>query len=333
MNLYNRDMILFSGKGGVGKTTAAAGFALSCAQRGERTLLMELNVKDRVSAYFGSQDVGPEIMEVEENLHAVNVTPEAAMEEYGLMMLRVKFLYRAVFENKVIRSLLDAIPGLDDLVMLGKAYYHATETDDAGRKVWDKVVVDAPATGHGLFMLQIPMVIAQSISSGHMHEEATDILKLLQDPERTALNLVTLPEEMPVNETLMLRDKVRQKLEMPLGWVIANGVYAPQFDETERRWIEAAHPYTKEATDVQIGESPLPGLVNAGAFRTQRVEMQREYLARLRDEVDEPMLQIPYFFTNRLTFPEIERVAERFDEAIADNETSPVQSPKRASAE
>lgn len=328
MNLYDRDMVLFSGKGGVGKTTAAAGFALSCAKRGERTLLMELNVKDRVSAYFGSQEVGSEIMEVEEHLHAVNVTPDAALEEYGLMMLRMKFLYRAVFENRVVRSLLDAIPGLDDLVMLGKAYYHATETDEAGEPVWDKVVVDAPATGHGIFLLQIPMVIAQSISSGHMHDEATDILELLRDPERTALNLVTLPEEMPVNETLMLRDEIRQKLEMPLGWVIANGVYSPLFSDAERDWIEAAHSYTDRA-----GEAPVPGMVNAAAFRTQRVDMQREYLDRLRDEVDQPMLQIPFFFTNRLTFPQIERVAERFEQAIEDDEQAPVQPTLQATAE
>jgi anion-transporting ArsA/GET3 family ATPase len=328
LNLYDRDMVLFSGKGGVGKTTAAAGFALSCARRGERTLLIELNVKDRVSAYFGSQEVGSEIVEIEDDLHAVNVRPDAALEEYGLMMLRVKFIYRAVFENRVVRSLLNAIPGLDDLVMLGKAYYHATETDDRGEQVWDKVVVDAPATGHGLFMLQIPMVISQSISSGHMHEEANDILELLRDPERTALNLVTLPEEMPVNETLMLRDEIRQKLEMPLGWVVANGVYSPLFTSEETQWIDAAHPHTRSH-----GDPAIRGMINAAAFRSQRVELQGEYIDKLRHEVDQPILQIPYFFTNRVTFPQIERIAKRFEAAITDGDKQPLQAAQPPGAE
>ena len=117
-DLYQRRFIFFTGKGGVGKTTISSAFALSCARRGQRTLLIEVNTQDRVSSMFGSDVVGTEIQEVEDNLYAVNSTPEASIEEYAMMMLRVRIVYKAVFENRIIQSFLKAIPGLPELVNL-----------------------------------------------------------------------------------------------------------------------------------------------------------------------------------------------------------------------
>lgn len=302
--------MLFSGKGGVGKTVISSAYALSCARRGERTLLMELNVKDKVSSFFGSSSVGSDIVEVEDNLFAVNVTPDAALEEYGLMILKVKLIYKAVFENRIISSFLKSIPGLNDLLMLGKAYFHATEVNTDGSYVWDKVVVDAPATGHGLFFLQIPSVITGFISSGHMYEEARRIQELLQDPRRTALNLVTLPEEMPVNETLMMRDELHERMGLSTTSVIANGVYPPLFSEDEYDWIE-------QANGVPEAEQGLvSGFLDAASFRDQRVELQKKYLDRLEDEVDLPLYYVPYHFTDRVTFPVISEIADELHAQI-----------------
>jgi anion-transporting ArsA/GET3 family ATPase len=226
-----------------------------------------------------------------------------------MMLLRVKVIYRAVFENSIVQTFLDAIPGFEDLLMIGKAYFHATEQHSDGTPVWDKVVVDAPATGHGIFLLQIPSVIESSLHSGHMYEEAREILEFLQDPDQSALNLVTLAEEMPVNETLMLRDRVREKVGMPIGAVIVNGLYEEVFGESERNWIEVA------AEAYEGADEGLRGMMEAAQFRRQRVDMQREYLRKLRDEMDGPFLEIPYFFEERITFPEIEAISERFREA------------------
>jgi anion-transporting ArsA/GET3 family ATPase len=308
VSLYDPRLVLFSGKGGVGKTTVASGYALSCAQRGERTLLMELNVQDRFSSYFGSREVGSEIVEVEENLHAVNVTPAAALEEYGMMLLRVKLIYRAVFENQIVQTFLRAIPGLDELLMIGKAFHHATEEQSDGSAVWDKVVVDAPATGHGLFLLQIPTVITSSLSSGHMYERAKEIFAFLSDPEKTALNLVTLAEEMPVNETMMLRNEAREKIGIPTGNVIINGLYPSVFDDGEAEWLA-------DLRDSYDGsDAGLTGMLDAAAFRRQRIGMQRRYVGKLHREMEGPFVDIPYYFTDRMTFPQIEAIAERFAE-------------------
>ena len=268
---------------------------------------MELNVRDRVSSYFGSKEVGDEIVEVEENLHAVNVTPDAALEEYGMMLLRVKLIYRAVFENRIVRTFLEAIPGLDDLLMLGKAYFHATEQQSDGGYVWDKVVVDAPATGHGVFLLQIPSVITSTLSSGHMYDEAEKILEFLRDPHRTVLNLVTLAEEMPVNETMMLRDEARERIGIPIGSVVINGLYPKLFGRETGEWLERAQA-TYDGED-----AGLAGMLEAGVFRRQRIEMQQRYVERLHEEMEGPFFEIPYFFAERLTFPNIATIADAFE--------------------
>ena len=312
-DLYNKRFVLFSGKGGVGKTTMASAFAWSCARRGERTLLMELNVKDKAGSLFETDGIDTEIREIRDNLYAVNVSPKAAMREYALMILKIKLVYRAVFENRVVSSFLKVIPGLNELVMLGKAYYHVKETDAEGAPVWDKVVVDAPATGHGIFLLKIPMVITNLISSGLMFEEARQILELLQDPERTALALVTLAEEMPVNETLMLSDVVRDEMGLHVACVLANGIYSDLFSDDEVAWMDE---------HLRGGDAEVQGLVEAARFRRDRATMQREYLQKLRDEGPWPVREIPFLFFERMAFPIVDELAGVLEQLFAVDETA-----------
>ena len=280
----------------------AASFALSCARRGERTLLMELDAKEKAGSLFGATDVGPEIQEIDDHLFVVNTNARAAMREYALMILKLKFIYKAFFENRVVRAFLNVVPGLKELVMLGKAYYHATEVDGKGQPVWDKVIVDAPATGHGIFFLKIPMVITELISSGHMYEEAERILALLQDPEKTGIALVTLAEDMPVNETLMLNRTLQEEMKLPVAGVIANGIYRPLFDAPEERWVASAREQDEVGSEVS-------GLLEAAAFRADRVALQQRYLAQLREEGDWPMMEIPYYFFDRMSFAVIDQIA------------------------
>lgn len=321
VDLYNRRFVLFSGKGGVGKTTMASSFALSCARRGDRTLLLELDVKDKASALFGATDVDFEIREIEDNLYACNVTPWEAMKEYALMVLKIKLVYKAVFENRVVRSFLRVIPGLNELVMLGKAYYHATETDDDGNPVWDKVIVDAPATGHGIFFLKIPAVITDVISSGLMFEEAQRILDLLRDPGRTGIVLVTLAEDMPVNETLMLSDVVRNQMDLPVACVIANAIYRPLFDDDQCQWIDAARQQLSGFEDAaqqlsDDSEDQVSGFLEAARFRNDRVGVQQKYLQQLRDQGDWPLIEIPHYFFDRMSFAVIDEIAADLDEVL-----------------
>lgn len=324
-DLYKRRFLLFSGKGGVGKTAVSSSFALSCARRGEKTLLIELNVKNKTSSLFGVEQIDEEIREVDENLFAVNVTPKAAMREYALMVLKIKLVYRAVFENRIVSSFLKVIPGLNELVMLGKAYYHAVETDEEGNFVWDKVIVDAPATGHGIFFLKIPSVITNLISSGLMYDEAKRILDLLQDQERTAFAVVTLAEDMPVNETLMLTDVVEKEMAIPVACVFANGIYRPLFDEAQAEFIEAGRNHLQKKEE-SAETSTLQGFLEAAHFRNDRVSMQQHYLKKLRAESDWPLVEIPFYFHDRMSFAVLDGIAQHLDRTLRsepDEESSP----------
>lgn len=329
-DLYNRRFILFSGKGGVGKTTVSSSFALSCARRGERTLLIELNVKNKTSSLFGVEQVDEEIREIDDNLFAVNVTPRAAMREYALMVLKIKLVYRAVFENRLVASFLRVIPGLNELVMLGKAYYHAVEKDEEGKFVWDKVIVDAPATGHGIFFLKIPSVITSLIGSGLMYDEAKRILDLLQDEARTGFAVVTLAEDMPVNETMMLTDVVENEMKIPVACVFANAIYRPLFDDKKIDFIEAARGLldlragaseSGSTDDVSretlrdLGEQ-IGGFLEAARFRHDRVAMQQHYLRRLYEESRWPVFEIPFFFHDRMSFAVLDEIAQHLDEVL-----------------
>ena len=280
---------------------------------------MELDVKDKASSLFGATDVGPDIQEIDDNLYAVNVTPQEAMKEYALMVLKIKLIYRAVFENRVVRSFLRVIPGLNELVMLGKAYYHATETDDNDEPRWDKVIVDAPATGHGIFFLKIPSVITDIISSGRMFEEAKQILELLEDPERTGIALVTLAEDMPVNETLMLGETIRDEMDFPIACVIANAIYRPLFDDDEMQWVDTVRQ--REDLSDGSGGFEASGFLEASRFRADRVELQQHYLEKLRDNCEWPLLEIPHYFFDRMSFAIIDEIADDLN-AILDGDDS-----------
>ncbi len=285
----------------------SSSFALSCARRGEKTLLMQLNVKDKAASLFGTEEIDTEIREVRENLYAVNVSPKAAMKEYALMVLKIKLIYRAVFENRVVSSFLKVIPGLNELVMLGKAYYHVGEEDEEGQPVWDKVVVDAPATGHGIFLLKIPSVITGLIGSGLMFEEARRIVELLQDPKRTALALVTLAEEMPVNETLMLSDVVNKEIGLHVACVIANGLYPRLFTDEEIQWMDELGPSVAD---------PVGGLVEAARFRRTRGAMQERYLQKLRDDGSWPVVEMPFLFFEELETAVLEELASLLERTL-----------------
>src|SRR4051812_44326267 len=185
----------------------AAAIASACARRGRRTLLYQSNAKDRYGDYFGRAPLGPDPTELAPNLFGLNTSPAHALREYGLMILKFERIYKAIFENRVTKAFLRAIPGLDDYAVLGKAWFHTTE-EKRGKPVWDTVVFDMPASGHSISMLRVPWVISETVPEGPLTRDARTIKDLLCDPARTATILVTLAEEMPVNEALELESKL-----------------------------------------------------------------------------------------------------------------------------
>ena len=143
-------LVVVTGKGGTGKSTVATALALLAARRGKRVLVAEVNAAtERVAPLLGAPPAGPVIREARPGISTVDVTPPAALREYGLQVVKLQVIYDAVFENRLVRHFLRVVPGLGELVMLGKIL-HEARAEERGRPRWDQVIVDAPATGHAL---------------------------------------------------------------------------------------------------------------------------------------------------------------------------------------
>lgn len=307
---FDTRFVINTGKGGVGKTTVSAAMACAHAAMGRRVLLMQLNATDRVGKLFDVQPIGPDIASIAPNIYAVNTTPAESLREYALMILKVRAIYRAVFENRVVSKLLRVMPGLPELTMLGKAYYHEKELENGGPR-WDVVIIDAPATGHGMFLLQIPQVVSSAINSGRMADESRRMVELLEDPDRTCVNLITLPEEMPVNETIELRNQIRSEFDIRIGSVIANGVLPRQLDESDEALVrDVLNAHGTEADD-------LGSLLSAALFRGRRCDLQARYLRKLRRELDAPVVELPFYFDTEFDRSVLDRMADRLTKELS----------------
>jgi Mrp family chromosome partitioning ATPase len=286
MDLLDRRFLFVVGKGGVGKTTVATGLALAASRRDKKVLLALVNCNERVSQILDTEPIGSEIVTVRENLDVVNMTPDAALEEYGLMILKVKAVFNAVFRNRLVRAFLKGTPGLEAWSMLGKAFYHACPPK--GEPDYDLVIVDAPATGHALDMLRVPFVIESVAPPGLLRRDAARAAKMFRDPERAGAVLVTLPEYMPANETIELSNALANELEVPVLHLVINRVLDVLFAEHER-------PILEGLPSAIADDSEIRGLAVAGKRRALRETIQARAVRRMRSHIDAPCAELPYY--------------------------------------
>jgi anion-transporting ArsA/GET3 family ATPase len=272
--LDQRRFLFVTGKGGVGKSTVSAALALAMAERGKRVLVVTCGASERLSSLFGVPPLGTELVEVRPRLWAARITSESAMREYGQMILRSKVVYSAVFGNKYVKSFFNAVPGLNEWAVLGKAWYHSIEGLDEGQPRFDVVLFDAPATGHGLDMLRVPKVIVDIVPPGVLRRDAERAWTMFQDPTQSGVVVVTLPEDMPTTETEELFEALENELELPVALLVVNQVIDQLFDEAERARLLLPRDYDRK--------TPGDEAVACGVRRAIREQIQAESLERLR---------------------------------------------------
>ena len=227
-----------------------------------------------------------------------------------MMILKFKTVYEMVFENRLTKSFLRAIPGLDEYAILGKAWFHTTEAKH-GKPMWDTVIFDMPASGHSVSMLKIPWVIIDTVPEGPLTRDARTMQALFRDPARTAAVLVTLAEEMPVNEARELEQKLTTNFGIAPQAIVVNQIFPTHFPP--------ASPASKvlDALLAAPGDATLAALAAHSAMSRSRSLLNQHYLAELADNTSTPLMQLPMMFVDPLGRPQIDALAEALNAADA----------------
>jgi anion-transporting ArsA/GET3 family ATPase len=285
-DLLTKPLLVVTGKGGVGKSTVAAALGMAAAARGLRTIVAEVSARDDVSRAL-APDVPASQSFVErdlgEGLHHISIDPESALEEYVRDQLP-RGVSDLLTSSRMFSYLVAATPGLRELLTVGKVWELAQpDRRTPGAHPYDLVILDAPATGHGVATLTAPGTFAGAARMGPVARQGGIIHEMLSDPAQTGIVAVARPEEMPVNETLALRDTLADALGQPLAAVVVNGVLPSRFRGAEVAALEAA---------------PASRAVRAARAEAARAKTHRAQLARLRRGVG-PAVEVrtlPFLF-------------------------------------
>jgi anion-transporting ArsA/GET3 family ATPase len=209
-----------------------------------------------------------------------------------------------------------AAPGVKEILTVGKVCWELRESL-AGRADWDLIVVDAAATGHVISQLDAPGAIQELVQVGPIRNQTGWMEELLSDPALTALNVVTSPEEMPVNETIELVARARQELNVPLGVVIVNRVLPELFTHADEVVFDALRAPGPSAVLEEHAGPGATAVLDAARLAVSMRRSRSVYLASLREQVDLPLLLLPYLFVRDHGLRVTRMVAEALGQELA----------------
>jgi len=277
-------VLVMAGKGGVGKTTMTAAMARMAADVGKSVLIVELEGKSGIAAAFGrTEDLGYEEEALGEGVRGRRLTPDDALVEY-LEDHGLKRVSKRLAHSGLLDVVATAIPGIRDILVLGKV-----KQLERG-EVADLILVDAPATGHAITFLTSARGMVDAARGGPLRTQAEDVVEMLNDAARCRVILVTLPEELPVSETIESAYTLEDRAGVQLGPVIVNGCDpAP---------VGLDRPAASVVADAGLGTDVVPAahvaaLEAARQFRVARHEVSTEQLERMRRELPLPQLLVP----------------------------------------
>jgi anion-transporting ArsA/GET3 family ATPase len=205
-------IILVTGKGGVGKSTVAASIAHGLTRKGLKVLLVEMGESSFYEDFFGLKNVGQVPLSIEPGLDVSRWNTESCLREYVLHYVKVEALYKIFFENRVMKTFIRAAPTVSEIALLGKL---TSAIRNVGPALdYDRIVVDAYATGHFLALLRAPRGLSEAVRAGPIGEQTASIYKALLDPNITSYKIVSLPESLPVSETAELFSQLKSEFNV-----------------------------------------------------------------------------------------------------------------------
>ncbi len=301
-DLLDKRLVIVTGKGGVGKSTVALALGVKAAAAGKRAIVCEVSAQERLSRVFHRAEVGFSETEMLENLWAISIDPDESMREYLLLQLKVRAMRDLLFKSKIFTYLAAATPGLRELVTIGKIWELAQDDRKVKKaRNYDVVIVDAPATGHGVGFLQTPRTFANVARVGPIASQAETLDRYITDHRKTGVAIVALPEEMPVNETANLEHDLSNEVGISVDRIICNGLYPDRFSDEEERTIESA---------IDRAQNGVRPALRAALSVRRRAVAQREQLARLEELTEAPITTMPFVFEPDLGVEHLRELAE-----------------------
>ncbi len=314
-------VLVVAGKGGVGKTTITAALAKMASTNGLQVLVVELEGKSGVTTAFGregSLDYDERVLNslsADAAVRARRITPDDALVEY-LADHGMKRISKRLVSSGALDVVATAIPGIRDILVLGKV--KQLERDDPA----DLILVDAPATGHAMTFLSSAKGLLDAARSGPVRAQAADVVDLLSDPKRCQVALVTLPEEMPVNEVIETAYQLEDRIGITLGPVIVNGCLP------EQRLLDTDPKEAAAQAGVEVDDDLADALRKAGSFRSHRHRLQTEQRERLAQDLPLPQLQAPFLFSAQIGLEELGRLGNDLAAGVRTLGDVPLEGPR-----
>ncbi len=298
-----RELIVVTGKGGVGKTTLASALGLLASEQGRRTIVVEIGEQARLPALFGIPTPEPGVeTEVADGLWSLTIDLDQALMEW-LQALGGRVSGRVLASSSTFQYFAAAAPGAKELISMVKIWELTQGKRWRGRgRGYELVVLDAPATGHALGMLGSPGTFGRIARVGPIASQAERVRELLVDRRRSSYFAVAQGTEMAISETLDLQERLREQLGRELDAVLVNGILPQRFSAAELRLLS---PIAALGGD---GAAVRRSALLAARAVSERARFQRNQLARLRRR-ELPVLAVPFQFTAELDLPSVRRIA------------------------